>query len=229
MKLPLIAYLDLFSHLLPVGAGIFRWNEVRRNDEGIMFIFVFTFIAALSELSTYWMAINKIPNLWVLHFYHLGEYVFLMLYFSILIMEDTRFQTLGRVLRWSIVGFFFFWLISKWTIEKWSEPASYTHTFSTCIFIMLSLYTLFQLVVGEKLREGEEKKTSLLGNFRFWIIFGLLVYFTGSAVHFLLISPLTALSMDAAIKIWAIHWGVNVLVNILYLYGFVCLMPKYTA
>lgn len=234
MKLPLIAHLDLFSHALPLIAALYKWRPVSRNRSGAAFFFAFTALGALTEGVTYWMATHHIRNLWMLHFHNLGQYILLMSMFSLWqekvtdIKESEKGSSLffltPAFLRWSIFVYTAFWLVSKWTFEKWNEPASYTVTVSTLVFIVISLATLYRVLI----RLGGTGE-SMLRNFQFWVTVGVLMYSAGSAVHFLLIPLSTNLAIGSAVTLWSIHWGLNVLVNVLYAYGLLCLMRQQTA
>ena len=117
-----------------------------------------------------------------------------------------------------VLGYTLFWFISKWTFEKWDQPGSYTLTVSTLVFILFSLYMLYRLV-SRKDSSGEP----IRGNFQFWVTSGILLYFAGSAIEFLMLSLIVNLSREAFFNIWSIHWSINVVVNICFAFGFLCL------
>jgi hypothetical protein len=228
VKYPLIAYLDLYSSVLPVTAGLYRWNQLKTNRFGAAFVFALTSIGAIAELGTYWMAINGLHTVWVLHFYHLAEFILLMCVFSFWKLGvknedggggDAFFQS-SRFFRWSVALYSVFWLVSKWTFEPWDQPANYTLNISTFVFILISLFTLYRLV-----SQKSKLQDSILRNFQFWITAGVLIYFAGSALDFLFASQIFKLPPEYAMSLWTIHWSINVLANILYAYGFVCLIP----
>ncbi|HEV8539044.1 MAG TPA: hypothetical protein VGR15_09030 [Bacteroidota bacterium] len=213
-------------------AALYKWPPVSRNHSGAAFFFAFIALGALTEWVTYWMANHHIRNLWMLHFHNLGHYILLILMFSLWREKVTgesgeasspSFLSPG-ILRWSIFVYTAFWLVSKWTFERWNEPASYTITLSTLVFIVISLAALYRMV-SRPVGTGE----SLTRSFQFWVAVGILTYSAGSAVHFLLIPLSTNLGRESVITVWTIHWGLNVLVNALYANGFLCLTERQTA
>src|SRR5437867_13457162 len=78
-----MVYLDLSSNVLPFTTALYRWKQVKENYAGAALVFTFTTLGAFTEAVTFWMAIHRIENLWVLHVYHLGEYILLMSLFGV--------------------------------------------------------------------------------------------------------------------------------------------------
>jgi hypothetical protein len=193
-------------------------------------MFTFVLIGIATEAISYVMVGQGMTNRWVLHFYHLAEYILLVYIFVIWQREyvagggqirSRLFAILKpKVLLGSLLLYFALWLGSKWSFEAWDEPASYTLTSAAFIFIVLSLLSLHQMVSTKS-----SSPNSVFTSFQFWIAFGILIYFSGSAVHFLVLRLLVNLPAETFLEYWTLHWDVNVGANIAYAIGFFMLKP----
>jgi len=229
VKYPLPYYLDVYSNALPFLAGSWNWTFVKKNLSGSALMFTFVVIGIITEAISYVMVGQGMPNRWVLHFYHLAEYILLVYMFMNWQREYViRGQNKSRlffilkpnVLLGSVVLYFAFWLGSKWSIEAWDAPASYTLTSAAFVFIVLSLLSLHQRVSTKS-----PSPNSIFRSFQFWTAFGVLIYFSGSAVHFLILHLLVNLPAEKFLEYWTLHWYVNVIANIAYAIGFFFLNP----
>ncbi len=229
MKYPLLYYCNLYSNLVPLGVGTVGWRRLVDNPSGAVTLFVYIVLGTVTEVIVYWMAIHAYQNLWVLHLYQLMEFILLVLLFSTMQMETTfhannRFGILFLSPRtmWGTIGAYTaFWLVSKWTFERWNQPSGYTLTISTLVFILLSLSMFYEL-----LKRKGAGGTPLLRTFQFWVTLGVLLYFTGSAVEYLTFPLLVKLPKDTFLNIWSLHWVINIVSNVSYAYAFLCLTSQ---
>jgi len=234
VEYPLIYYTDLSSNALPLFAGLCKWNNVKQNPWGAGIVFAFTILVAVTEVVNYLMVDQHIRNLWVLHVYNLAEYSLLMFVFFQWFRQSERERMEKGIaghpraslikpayLIASIVIYSSWWLVSKWTLEKWDEPPSYSVVTSTIIFISFSLVALYQLV-----RRSAGQDRPIHRRFQFWIAFGILLYFAGSAMDFLLLPLIATLPAASVVSLWEFHWGVDIAANICYAIGYLCLSPQ---
>jgi len=223
MKLPWIEYLNLFSDLLPLVAAIFKWRRIKAGNNAEIVVLSFIVLGILSEYVSFWMISYGIHNLWVLHLYHLGEYILLMIVFISWLKNENISLWFIQTLQWLVPFYIVIWFISKWSFEKWDEPASYTHVWSTMIFIVLSLSVYYRLLKRSDAETYGMERSSIFKSFKFWITSGIFFYFSGSAVLFLFMPLVIKLSRESAIAIYIIHWTVNLTSNLFYTCGFLCL------
>src|SRR5690242_2546781 len=127
MQLPLIAYMDLASNALPLGAGLLLRHPLRRERA---LLFVLILVGVLSELISGWMAFHHTSNLWILHIYNLIEFALLSLIFARWIEP----RVVRRIFLASIPAYALLWLVTKWNIERFDAPAEYTHVVSAIFF-----------------------------------------------------------------------------------------------
>jgi len=177
-----------------------------------MVYFLFFLISGVfSETASYFMAQARMNDLWVLHIHHAIEFGLLMY-----VLARWQRQPVIRSLELLLIPIYLsFWLVSIFTYEKLTSPAEYTHTLSSTILIAASIATLFGLMKGED--------RILYADHKFWVCAGVLVYFTSNIMLFLFINRITGLSVTEAISVWSIHWVLDIISNVLYTVGFLCL------
>ena len=198
----------MFSHLLPVGAGWARRSLFGR-EEKVLFLFVV--IGMVTEFVTYFMVLRKINTLWVLHVHHLLEFVMLMLILGN--WQDQR--AIHRLALLSIPVYTVFWIVSLFTIESFCGPATYTHNVAGALLVILAAITLYNLM--------NESEIEVYRELRFWAAAGVLIYFAGNTVLFLLFDRRALLRSQDALTVWKLHWVIDTFVNLSYTASFLCL------
>jgi len=211
MNLPGIAYVDIASNLLPLGIGVARIRSIRRER---WYFFLFVAAAAITELVTYWMATQRIHNLWLLQWYNIIEYGSLILLFA----AWQKNAIIRKSLIWSNAVFLVLWVWFKVTgIEKLTDPAEYTHTISSVTLVIASMIALVDLM--------KEETSSIYREARFWISSSVLIYFAGNIILFLFSTSLSALNLQAFSRFGTLHWGIDIACNFMYAIAFLC-FPK---
>ena len=209
VKFPAIAYIDVASSVLPLGAALYGWRWLAR--ERLVFFF-FTTIALITELATLWMALRGITNLWVLQFYNLSELLLMLVVFS----AWQKRKALRTSYWWAGAFFAVFWVAAKWAgLESFSRPAHYTHTVSSAILVVIATLTLLDVIRGEDVE--------LLRDMRFWVASGALLYFAGNIMLFLLSGRIAILGINDAMTVYSIHWIIDSVANVLYAGAFLCM------
>ncbi|TLY27513.1 MAG: hypothetical protein E6K56_11375 [Ignavibacteria bacterium] len=210
MKFPPIAYVDIASSFLPTAAGVYWWR--RLVAERLVF-FSFVTIALITELVTLWMALRGIQNLWLLQLYNLLELGLMLGVFA-------AWQKRKAVRSAYWIGgslFAFFWVAAKWTgVETFGQPALYTHTVSSTILVVVATLTLLDLI-------RSEKEIEIFRDMRFWVASGVLLYFAGNIMLFLLSGRIAILGIGDAMTVYSIHWIIDSVANVLYAGAFLCM------
>ncbi len=201
MRFPLVAYLALASHVLPLGSGLV-W--LKRLPRGMRLFFVFVVVNALSEYITFAMGRLHLNNLGVLHVDHLLECVLLSL--VLLAWQDRPWARL--TLKAGIIVFTAVWIVAQFSVEPLNEPDLYTHTLECLFLIFMTVATLLQVARTSSVR--------LIRSERLWITTGLLVYFAGDFLLYLFWNEIVSLGPVKAAGFWTINWSVNILVNVMY-------------
>jgi hypothetical protein len=205
LKLPAIAYVYILSIVAAFFLGSIR---IKKLDRGMNLFFWFIVLNLLTEIITFILSRYSMNNYWVLHIYDLLEYCILILMFSNWQVE----QNISKILRSSIPFFILFWVFSKFTIESISALSNYVHPAACLIFIIVSILTLYQL--------GQSELSKLAKVPRYWIVSGILLFFAGSIMFYLLENEFAVLQYIDAIMVMNVHWSVGLLVNAMYSIGF---------
>jgi hypothetical protein len=208
MPFMLLAYIDMFSGLLPIGAGLIRRAHLRGSPQ---LFYLLVLCSSIVDASTYVMGRKGIHNLWLIQLYHLTAVIVTMIVLTGW-QHPGRIRTVQRV---SVALYTLFWFIAKFSFEPISGADQFTHTIASVLILCSSIICLFQLV--------NDASTELLLDCRFWIAGGVMLYYAVNVALFSGSGKLIQLSaMDAAL-IWNIHWGVSILVNLLFTRGFIVL------
>lgn len=208
MNFPAIAYVDIASNLIPFGIGISRIRNIQRER---WVFFVFILVAMVTEVVTFWMATQHIHNLWVLQCYNVVEYGSLIILFA-----AWQHKIVIRKLEyWSIAVFLAMWTLFKiGGIEKFSDPAEYTHTVSSLFLVVAALVALSDLM--------KDNELVIFRDARFWISSSVLIYFAGNIVLFLYSAGITALRLPALEPFGTLHWAIDIGCNTMYAIAFLC-------
>ncbi|MFQ5605077.1 MAG: hypothetical protein ACE5HS_17575 [bacterium] len=162
-----------------------------------MFIFGF-FIDSIGH----YLILFKAPNIWLYHFYTLGEYCFLVLIFS----SWQKNVVFKKVLRLSILMFAVIWIIAKIFFEKFDQPDNYTASLECVFLVGIAALTMYEV--------HRESMKSLFRDERFWVASAVLIYFTGNLLSF---------ALSNLIGNWSFHHSLlNIISNLFYAGGFVC-------
>ena len=205
MTLPPLGYLNLVSNVLPMGVGLIR---VRRMKGPIVLFFIFVAFSGATELTSFLLAMRSIHNLWLVDLYHLVEYVLL----TIVLTSWRKDGLLRRVERLAILGYGLFWLVAKSTFEPFGGAGQVTSTIASIFILCSAIVTMFQLV--------QDEESNYLNDCKFWIIAGVLLYIAGNLLLFTVFEKFALLTLHDALTVWSVHWGINILVNIVYTISF---------
>ncbi|MFQ5709956.1 MAG: hypothetical protein ACE5HO_21075 [bacterium] len=203
----LLLNISSFSILIPVFLGIFFFRRLAKDLKVFLLYLVFSLLV---EIINFYLSLKDISNIWVFHFYTLAEYSLLVWVFS---FWQKRTE-LRRILRTSVIGFALIWLTAKLFIEDLSSFDSFTASLEGILLVGISAYTLYEL--------SKDEASIIYKVPRFWIASAILIYFTGNMM-ILAFGNTIITEME---KAWTIQWIVNILTNLCYTGGFLCLQRR---
>lgn len=204
MKFPILGYIDLVSNIVPLAAGI----RCRRLLESEMRLFLlFVLIAAVTESTASVLSHLNVVNWWMLNVYTILEYVLV-----IWVLSHWQRERMKTALQVSIVVFGIVWIVSKFTIEDFHSPDTYTQTISSTLVLAASTISLLRLT--------PPNGSTMLRDIRFWVTGGLLLYSAGNLTAALLLDKVVSLKFPDAMIVYQLHWALNILVNLMYTFGF---------
>ena len=205
MTLPTIAIADFISNLVPVAIGAWRFRSLSRPLRPFFGLVV---LAALSEWVSFAMATNGIHNLWLIQIYHLIAASGIILLFS-----TWRTGTSVDALSKAFVGaYVLLWIVAKFAFEPITADDQYTYTVACAACLIAAVWYLSHVARQEDLELPREPQ--------FWMACGVLLYYATNVVLFSEFHRVILSSkMDFAV-VWQLHWGADILVNLLFSYGF---------
>jgi hypothetical protein len=205
MNLPIVAYGDFISNLIPLGIGLSRYRALPRP---MRLFLVFIAINVSSEVVSYSLASHGVSNLWFIHLYDLVTTVLL---FEILILL-CRSRGAHTVFRLISAVYVAAWFVGKFTFEPFTASDQFTFSGFGTVMVIASTYCLFQLVSLDDLDLRKE--------YRFWLLAGIFLDHIGNLILFSVLEHYIHLDLGQGITIWEYHWWLNVIVNCFYAGGF---------
>lgn len=205
---PLSAIISNLSNVLPVIAGLLF---LFRLSVDLRVLFVFCLLKTLTDLFGLQLALEGVSNLWLFHISTLMEYLILILVFSFW----QKNAHLRKWLRLSIPLFALFWIVAKLTFEDFGGLDNYSAPLANVLLIAVAAYTLYEV--------NKENVLTFHRMPSFWVACGVLIYYTGNLTVFTLGNIVVARGL---IKAWYIHSAMNIIANLCYAGGFVCLLRR---
>ncbi len=202
-KFPITSFLEFFTVLFPLGAGILFWNKSTRPMRLLTGLILFGFLCNLFLLL---LALQSINNIFLLHLYTIVSYSLIALIFSY-----WHGSKIAKYMRYSIVLFiiFYFTLLGL-GYEELRLPNKYSQTMENMFVAFISLYTLLKVFQGTTNNPVSEDE-------RFWVSLGIFINFPGS------IFVCVAIRDTITFNTWQIMSTLTILSYFLYLKGFLCL------
>lgn len=194
----IIYYTAIFQSLLPL---LYYWY-IRKNliqdIKPILPFIILCFIAGIYEfVFTHLMFINSIP--WFFTYDVLAFLSILYFFFKVL---DTKVKGFFFISIFLYVTIFYF-AVKNCTLENYLSQVSYLFSFTT-LFIFISSVAWFKKVLTQN------SKTPLIQNHNFYFVFGILLYYSGIVVLFLLSNSLYHQEKSN----FQNYWFLNLLFNI---------------
>ena len=190
---------------------VIRWRQFDRLQKLISFIVILTF---LNEGTTWLLVYFGEDNLWIYHFYTPITFIFMGLVYSRVLKPVIKV----RLIYLGILLFVIFAVINSLFIQDLSEFNSNTVRLSSIFYIVFSILYFFRLLKFPM-------NISLSKVPMFWLNTGVLVYYSGTLILFLVVDSVISDESDLFIASWIL----NALFNIVLL-GFysvaLCLKPQ---
>ncbi len=204
---PTLAYVTLFSSVLPLLIGVYKWKLVSRE---LKILVLYLTIGLTIDIVTMWFIANPRINLGLMHFYYLVEYIFII---SIIVswQESPKIKSLFQIL---LLCYVLFWFCAKFTFEPFNGLYSLTASVSYVLLALSAGYTLF-IVIGNRVQ-------SLFSRQQFWVLLSVVVYYTGTLALVALQGILVHYSTEDLFLAGSINWSLKILFNILFTVGFLC-------
>ena len=207
VRYPTLAYVSLFSSVLPLCIGVYRWRLLSRE---LKILVLYLTIGLTIDIVSMWFIADYWINLGLVHFYFLVEYIFVM---SIIFswQESLRMKRLFQAL---LLLYVLFWFCAKVTFEPFNGLYSLTASVSQVLLALSAGYTLF-IVIGNRVQP-------LISHQRFWVLLSFVLYYAITLTFIALQGILVHYSTEDIFLAASIYWSPKILFNILLTIGFLC-------
>ncbi len=189
-----LSFLSNFSYLLliiPLAIGMVKRKKLRKEQRLVLVLVAITLV---SDSITFYLKVREINNLWVYHF-------FVPIYFLVLV--EIYKQELSVLFSGKVFDIFRgLWIAFVIVNSIWFQPLntfnSNAITTSSLVYIILSLAYFYRLL--KKPLNYRLETTPM-----FWLNTGVLLYYSGTLVMFILINNFLDEDRPAIINFWALN------------------------
>ncbi len=158
------------------------------------------------------LAFQTINNRWTGQVFTPIEFVMLMYVFQ----TWHRRSTAGKIMLYSIAAYVGFWGLGMLSLG--SETYTYLDPLGSASLVLAASYTLFTLDRGEV--------SPVMSMPSFWVSSAALIYFGSTIVLLSLNTALLQASRTTLRLAWSVQAVVNIVANLAYAWGFLCLRRK---
>jgi len=211
LSLFILPSLSLVSEIFVVFALVYVRKKLRPEMRTLGAYFVFCLMAGLLEIL---LASKGINNLWIFHYFTPVQYALLTYVFY----SWNRESSMEQLIFYSIPVFVASWFLGSFWLANPADTFAYAYPISAALLVLVSSYTLLRI---ERL-----ERSSMLDIPEFWVSSGTLIYFGGTIVFSSLSVPLLHTSIETMRLAWSTQAVANIVANVLYAGGFLCLLRK---
>jgi hypothetical protein len=191
----------IISAFIPVGAGVSYFPRLKLDTKILVVLFGITFLV---DATTIYFSFKTVNINWIQHFYTPVAYIFLVTVFA---LWQER-PIIKKAYIWSIPVFV---LICFRDISD-THNLQYSNDFTAALSCAIYILATSHFLVNIERREGG----TILRNYRFWILAGLLIYSAGSLAYF------AFFRLFYSYFVWGIHGVLDIVTNIFFATGIIC-------
>ncbi len=205
METPVIAFVAMYSYLIPAIAGIVRFRRL----SNAMLVFLLFCIFACSDVGEgYTLAHNHVHNAFLSNYYILGESAFIFaVYF--LSIESKKIRQIISTLAFL---FFCIWMANKIYVEIPDQINEQMAMTSRIFIIVISSFMIHTIV--------KRIDHPLTNEPMFWVSSSTLIYSTGVFFIVGLSNEIFKMGLSYYYAAWYINWSLIIISNVMYTKGF---------
>jgi hypothetical protein len=211
MSLFVLPYLSVFSEIVVVASVLFVRKKLTLEMKILGVYFLLSVMLAVIQLM---LAFKGMNNVWTFQYFSPIQYSLLMFAFY----HWNRETRIGKVILYSIPIFVIVWILGSFWLPNVSDTLNYADPVSAVMLVFASSYTLLTI--------DRQEGTSVLDLPAFWVSAAAIIYFGGTIVFSSLSVPLLKVSLETMRLAWSTQSIANILANLLYAGGFLCLRRK---
>lgn len=205
----LLIYLSISSALIPlIVAG---YSPLKKKPQQSRVIFLYLAYSLFNDLATTIVTYFDVSNgvFFFNSFYTIIEHILILIFF-VYSFQSQLFKKIAYSLSALFIIVAIITLYRSFINLDSTKFDSIASSFSSLLLIIYSVYLLY-----EKIQIPDS--TFVYGTFEFWIVVGLMIYFSGTFFLFLQAKNLTSAEFDV---FWKINLVCNILKNIFFAIAF---------
>lgn len=196
------------SSFVPVVIGAVLFPSLTKDLKAYFFYFLF---AALYDLWISQLALHNIPNTVHLNIYTIIDSVILLF----LLHQYATELKMKRVLVVSGLLYAGFWMMMNFSLYALSVFSTEDKSVKCILFILLTSWILFRI--------STETRQPVLRNYKFWLLTGLIMYFSSAFILFVTATWMIEEENSPLMRYtWDIHALITILTNLILGYSFIC-------
>ncbi|MEM9920606.1 MAG: hypothetical protein AAF990_21085 [Bacteroidota bacterium] len=196
-----ISYISMYSIFLPVLIGLFRLKQLL-GIQKLVGLLVLT--SLLAETGIYLLTVWDISNLPLIHLFTALQFTLL----SLILAKALRPLFPERFFQILIPTFLGFAIIDAFFLNGLYNFNSFARPLASSILLFLALSFFYKTLKELKIKSLEREPL-------FWLCIGIVIYFSGSLLIFLLTNYVKT-SNEVLRTLWGIHAIFNIILNTSY-------------
>jgi hypothetical protein len=208
---PVLAYLSLFSPLIPIIVSLSRFRMLGTELRLLLSLLI---IGLFIDSSLKWFYINSQVTAF-------GMNLFVLVEFTLVMLIILRWQHNVRVKQFIQVVMFAYivlWVTAKISFEPWTSPYYYTGSIAN---VLITLSSGAALMLFEF-----DNKQPLIRSPKFWVLLAFVLYYAGTLLPIMFQGVLFKRSLYSLQLVWSINWFLSVTANILFAKGVLCVSRR---
>jgi hypothetical protein len=206
-----LIYCSSLSLLIPLFTSIAKYKRLNNELKFLTWLFIF---GAIVELTIYISRGYKFHNIWIFNIFALVE-AFVLFYIIGKWFNSSRMFK-AAIFLFALYGLY--WFYTTFITSSIFDFNSKEKTVKGILLIFLSGFLLFRLAENEEIK--------LISDYRLWITFAILFYFSLTLIVFTTANFLLTDHTKAMQYSWAIHSVTNIISNLLFAFGYLCYYRK---
>jgi len=198
----LLKFFSILSPCLGIGLGLIIYKRLSLPARIITLLLG---VSITCDVIMYWMAESGVNNLWVAHIYGFIEALLLSVFFASLILK--RRYIIGVSLLY--LTFYVLNSIFLEPIETFNANARALEAVMMISFCFLFFYHIYQMEADIFIERSPD----------FWIVIGVVIYFSGAFFSFLLATDILSDSYRNFYGSWILHNLSNTLKNLAFAFA----------
>jgi hypothetical protein len=204
-------FISALSVIFPLASGISRYKILGKE---YYILLIFFFVSFLVELTATILNFQSVNNLWLGNIFSLAECFF----WGIIIRAWFPPGKIRVLILIFLFLFFSVWCYSTFIQLGLFQFNNYMRAVESVVFIFLSCFLLFNVSL--------DTSEIIFKNPKFWFGSGLLIYFSLNLIVFGTVNFVLSNHTQLMIKTWVIHSITNIIANLLFTTGFLCIKRK---